>query len=219
MSSDVSSISAVEAVLRERLSRPLPGAEAQARFAPRPPRKNWQPDQVPAEARRAAALILLYPGLTGPAFPLTVRHHDLPQHAGQVSLPGGGLDSGELADAAALREAEEEIGIRPESVRVIGALSSLWVIVSNFVVYPFIGVTDERPAFRPAAREVAELIEVPLDQLRDRSRIEWGRRTRDDVLIDFPSLNLAGHQVWGATAMILGEFAALFDASFGPARA
>jgi 8-oxo-dGTP pyrophosphatase MutT (NUDIX family) len=201
----------LESFLRTRLAGPLPGPEAQRRFAPKPARKGWRPDDQPPSAREAAALILIYPGHQGALFPLTVRRHDLPFHPGQISLPGGGLDPGEDAAAAALRETHEEIGIAPGGVRIIGQLSPLWVIVSNFVVRPFVGITDARPEFRTEPREVAELIETPIDWVRDSSRVGWDQRVRDGVRIEFPYFDFAGHRVWGATAMVLSEFAALFD--------
>lgn len=172
---------------------------------------------MPAEARRAAALILLYPGEAGPTIPLTVRHSDLPHHPGQISLPGGRIDPGESAEQAALREADEEIGVTPAGVRVLGPLSTLWVIVSNFVVQPLVGVVDARPDFRLATGEVEALVELPLSDLRDLTRVAWASRTRGDLLVDYPYFDVAGHHVWGATAMILGEFAALFAPDFGPA--
>jgi 8-oxo-dGTP pyrophosphatase MutT (NUDIX family) len=135
----------------------------------------------------------------------------LPLHPGQISLPGGGLDPGENPAAAALREAHEEIGIDPRDVRILGALSPLWVIVSNFVVRPFVGITDMRPVFRPEPREVAEMIETPVDWVRDGSRVAWDHRVRDGVRVEFPYFDFGGHRVWGATAMVLSEFAALFD--------
>ena len=202
--------------LRERLAQPLPGAVAQRRFAPVPPRKGWMPDQLPPDARQAAALILLYPGPDGILLPLTVRRDDLPHHPGQVSLPGGGIAPGEPPLAAALRETHEEIGVAPDSVRVIGALSTLWVIVSGFVVQPFVGLVDERPAFDLAPREVAALVEAPLDQIRDVNRLGWQRVVRDGIVIDYPYFDLGGHRVWGATAMMLGEFACLFDPDYCP---
>jgi 8-oxo-dGTP pyrophosphatase MutT (NUDIX family) len=149
---------------------------------------------------------------------VTARHGDLPQHPGQISLPGGGVDAGESAAHAALRETHEEIGVPPEVVRILGPLSTLWVIVSNFVVQPFVGVTDGRPAFRLAEREVEALVELPLQDLHDLERIGWERRTRDGATTDYPFFNLGGRQVWGATAMILGEFGALFDSEFGPSQ-
>lgn len=109
-----------------------------------------------------------------------------------------------------------EIGVRTEAVRVLGALSSLWVIVSNHLVQPFIGATDTKPEFRLAAGEVEALVELPLASLHDITRIGRERRVRDGIDVDYPYFKLAGHQVWGATAMILGEFGALFEPDFGP---
>ncbi len=151
-------------------------------------------------------------------FPLTLRHSDLPHHAGQVSLPGGAIDPGEGPDAAALREADEELGISTTDVRVLGALSTLWVVVSNFVVHPFVGIADRAPDFRVDPREVDALLEVPLAHLRDASRLAWTRRERDGVVVDYPCFDVAGHHVWGATAMMLGEFACLFEPGHGPPR-
>jgi 8-oxo-dGTP pyrophosphatase MutT (NUDIX family) len=206
----------IESFLRVRLNEPLPGAEAQRRFAPRPAHKGWAPDLVPDTARRAAALILLYPGANGPSLPLTMRRHDLPHHPGQISFPGGAIDEGEAPVDAALREAHEEIGIDRDSVRIVGALSSFFVIVSNFVVYPFIGVTDSRPVFRPHDREVAEVLEAPVQELLDRAQCGWERRPRENIIVDLPYLKTGSHIVWGATAMMLGELGALFDERFGP---
>lgn len=213
---DLDDLDRIERRLTARLAEPLPGPRAQWRFAPQPALKGWAPELTPETARQAAALILLYPGAEGPAVPLTVRRHDLPQHAGQVSLPGGRLDPGEEAREAALREAHEEIGIDPAAVRIIGELSSLWVVVSNFVVRPFVGILDARPEFRPAPHEVAALLESPIHTLYDPARVGWTRQRRLGVVVDYPYLELGGHHVWGATAMILGEFAALFSPDFGP---
>jgi 8-oxo-dGTP pyrophosphatase MutT (NUDIX family) len=206
----------LEAFLRDRLARPLPGADAQLRFSPRPTRKGWRPDQQPAGARLASALLLLYPGDDDVQLPLTMRRHDLPQHAGQISLPGGRIDPGEAPLDAALREAHEEIGVPPESVRILGALSSLWVVVSNHLLFPFVGITEARPDFRPAPDEVAEILEVPLADLRDPARLGWSRHAREGIVVDYPHFNFQGHQTWGATAMVLGEFGSLFDPDFRP---
>ena len=210
------SLPELEQFLRLRLAQPLPGADAQWKFAPSPARKGWRPDDTPATARRAAALILLYPGEHGPSFPLTVRHDDLPHHPGQISLPGGALDPGEDPGAGALREAHEEIGIHSRDVRLIGPMSSLWVIVSNFLVYPFIGITDTRPEFRAHPGEVAELIEAPVSTFTvGAASIGLEDRIRDGMRVRYPYFNVEGHQVWGATGMMLSEFSEILTSKTG----
>jgi 8-oxo-dGTP pyrophosphatase MutT (NUDIX family) len=206
----------LEEELRARLALPLPGADVQRRFAPRPPRRRWDPAARPADARAAAALLLLYPGPAGLSVALTLRPTDLPHHGGQISLPGGGLHDGETAEQGALREAQEEIGINPEDIRVIGPLSSLWVIVSRFIVQPIVAVADTRPDFAPSPREVETLIEAPLSVLRDPAAMSWDRRVIQGADIWVPYFDVDGHHVWGATAMMIGELIALQDPAFGP---
>lgn len=199
----------LERTLRVKLAETLPGVEAQMRFAPVTPRSGWRPGHYPDDARVAAALVLIYPGERGPSIPLTVRASGLARHAGQISLPGGAADAGETLAETALREAQEEIGIRTSTVQILGELTPVWVLVSGFTLHPVVAVTHERPAFVPAAGEVAEIVEISLDDLRDASRIRRGTRVREGVAVEYPYFDLMGHQVWGATAMILGEFICL----------
>src|SRR5438067_553453 len=113
----------LERFLGERLALPLPGPEVQHRFAPKPLHEGWSADARPAKARQAAALLLIYPGPLGLTVPLTVRHGGLPHHPGQISLPGGRVGADETAERAAVRETFEEIGVRPNHVRILGPLS------------------------------------------------------------------------------------------------
>jgi 8-oxo-dGTP pyrophosphatase MutT (NUDIX family) len=206
----------IEELLRDRLTGTLPGIEAQMRFAPVPAGAGWRAGHFPVDARRAAALVLLYPTTTGPAVALTVRSSGLARHPGQISLPGGAADPGETVTDTALREASEEIGVVPADVRVLGELTPVHVLVSGFTLHPLVGVTDRRPDFRPAPDEVEEILEVSLHDLRDASRIRQGIRLREGVAVEYPYFDLLGHQVWGATAMVLGEFICLLDGSAGP---
>lgn len=199
----------IESILRKSLAKTLPGIEAQMRFAPELLRNAWRTGQLPTESRQAAALLLLYPHETGPAVALTVRASSLARHPGQISLPGGATDPGETLAEAALREASEEIGVDPTSVRILGELTPVQVIVSGFTLHPVVGLTDRRPEFMPAPGEVEEVLEVSLEHLRDASRIRQGTRVREGVAVEYPYFDLLGHQVWGATAMVLGEFICL----------
>lgn len=200
---------AIERTLKVKLSETLPGVEAHMRFAPAPIRSGWRAGHYPEDARTAAALLLVYPGDGGPFVPLTVRASGLARHAGQVSLPGGASDPGETLAETALREATEEIGIDPATVRILGELTPVHVLVSGFTLHPVVGVTDVRPTFTPAPGEVQEIVEVSLAKLRDASHIRRGTRVREGVAIEYPYFDLVGHQVWGATAMVLGEFICL----------
>lgn len=205
------SVETLEALLRERLAGTLPGIEVQLRFASGLPRKGWVPGVYPSDARAAAALLLIYPSDGGLTVPLTVRATHLRRHAGQVSLPGGAADPEETLESAALREANEEIGVDPSSVRVLGSLTPVHVLVSGFTLHPIVGITDARPALQAAAHEVDQIVEVSLDDLQDASRIRTGTRIREGIAVEYPYFDLHGHQVWGATAMILGEFVCLLQ--------
>jgi len=152
---------------------------------------------------------LIYDGPEGPALALTVRASGLTRHAGQISLPGGAADAGETLAQTALREAHEEIGVEPSTVIVLGELTPVHVLVSGFTLHPVVGVTHQRPVFEAAAGEVEAILEVSLDDLRDASRIRRGTRIREGVAVEYPYFDLLGHQVWGATAMVLGEFVCL----------
>jgi 8-oxo-dGTP pyrophosphatase MutT (NUDIX family) len=201
----------LERTLRVRLAETLPGVEAQMRFAPAPPRAGWTLGEFPETARQAAALLLIYPGDRGPTLPLTVRASGLARHAGQISLPGGAVDPGETLAQAATREASEEIAVDPAEVVVLGELTPVYVLVSGFTLHPVVGVTHRRPQFVASPGEVAEILEVSLEDLRDASSIRRGIRLREGVAVEYPYFDLLGHQVWGATAMILGEFICLFQ--------
>lgn len=197
----------IVARVREALSRELPGVDAQLRMAPRP-RREW-PDGM--RMRHAASLLLLTPHQESAAVVLTVRAAGLERHSGQVSMPGGVIEPDETPSDAAVREAHEEIGLEPSFVRVIGALTPIDIPVSGFRMHPIVAVAEQLPPLTPDPREVARVLEVPLDALRDHSRIVWRTVRQNDREFEFPSLPFEGVEIWGATAMALAEFLALLD--------
>ena len=202
----------IEALLIERLRQPLPGPAAHLKLVPKPPRGGWQPGVVPDTVRPAAALALIYQDGEGRLrLPLTLRSSTLPHHAGQISLPGGAIDPGETIEEAALREAQEEIGVDPARVRVLGRLSPVHVLVSNFGLNPVLAVSDARPDFSAHAPEVERIIEIDVEKVCDASCLEMGVRLRDGKTVDYPYFNLDEVQVWGATAMVLAEIGELIN--------
>lgn len=198
--------------LRSRLAQPLPGLTAQLRLAPNP-RTGWDPLKFPDGARAAAALVLVYPHDDELHLALTVRGSGLRNHTGQVSLPGGRVDDRESFEDAALREAQEEIGVDPRVVELLGRLTPLHIPVSGYVLNPVVGFTSIRPAFQRAEWEVARIIEAPVSLLADPRAIKRETRTRvtngQSIDVDVPFYDIGGEKVWGATAMVLSEFSAL----------
>jgi 8-oxo-dGTP pyrophosphatase MutT (NUDIX family) len=144
--------------------------------------------------------------------PLTVRGSRLRHHTGQVSLPGGRIEPGESAEAAALREAQEEVAIDPGDVEVLGRLTPLPIGVSRHLLHPIVAVAPRRPDFRVTEAEVEQLIEVPLALLQDPTAVGHEQRPYSlppHTLMDVPYFNVSGVRVWGATAMVLAEFLTL----------
>ena len=134
-------------------------------------------------------------------------------HSGQVSFPGGKKEEADKdLTATALREANEELGIPSSHVDILGNLTELFIIASNFVVQPVIGYLDFRPEFKLDPREVVEVIETPVSELlRPEIRKERPFEVGRGIEIIAPYFNINGHHVWGATAMMLNEFLTVYS--------
>lgn len=198
--------------LREVLAGPLPGRAAHARYEPELAfgRHAGPPSE---SARPAAVAMLLYPRGDRWHIPLTVRPSHMVHHGGQISLPGGLVEPGESTADAALRELEEELGVPVADVTLLGELSPLYLFVTDFLIVPHVATIASAPQFRPSADEVAEVIELPIQTLLDDLRPRRVRRSFRALEFSAPALCMAGHEVWGATAMMLGELAAVFAAA------
>ena len=194
--------------LQIALSKPLPGADAHAIMAPNP-RREWPKGFNRDEIRDAAGLLLLFPIATEAHIVLTVRADTLGRHGGQVSLPGGVAEPGETFEHAALREAHEEIALQAADVTVLGPLTPIDIPVGGFRLHPIVAATEKRPALVPSDGEVAQILEVPLADLFEPGRRTRISRVRNGREIVVPMFQIAGTEVWGATAMVLSEFLVL----------
>jgi 8-oxo-dGTP pyrophosphatase MutT (NUDIX family) len=158
--------------------------------------------------REAAVLVLLYPS-EGELLPLTVRSARLTTHRGEVSLPGGGTDPEDGGPiGTALREAWEELGIRPANVEVLGTLSAFYIPPSNNRLTPVVGLSSGELDLRPDPDEVEAAFSVPLRILLDPATVQeevWERR---GLRMRVPFFALEGYKVWGATALLLSELVA-----------
>lgn len=197
-----------------RATRPIPLDE---RLLPRTTdgtvaRRRYDRSAFPP-ARPASTLLAIYPDADGNlVVPLTVRHARLRAHAGEVSLPGGALDPADASrQAAALREAWEEIGLEPSRVTILGALDDVWIPVSNFELRPFVGAVSPRPALVPHDAEVASIVELPLSALFDPDVVGEEEFESRGFRLRAGAYRYGGVRVWGATALTLGMFAHVLE--------
>jgi len=197
-----------------RLREPLPGWRAHALFQSELGYGRYF-GPAPAKARPAAVLVLLYFDREW-KLPLTLRPHDIAVHANQVSLPGGTIDSAETSEHAALRELDEELGVPANEVTVLGEMSPLFLFRTNFAIQPWLAIAENKPAWRINPLEVATLLEVPLSALLDPASRIVCHREQFGVRFQAPAFTFDGHEIWGATSMILGELVQLLSDVGGP---
>ncbi|MBX2894004.1 MAG: CoA pyrophosphatase [Cyclobacteriaceae bacterium] len=193
--------------LRNRLTLPLPGELAHNLMRAEPVGAIKPKFEHKLPPRPGSVMILLYADGNDVLFPLTKRPDYLGTHGGQISLPGGKAEPGETEIETALRETEEEIGIKPESVEVLGTLSDFFVVPSNFMVKPVVGLLHAIPHFTPDPKEVVKVLKGSVNELMESKAI----RTKEIMAAKLfpmraPHFEIEQEIVWGATAMILNEF-------------
>jgi 8-oxo-dGTP pyrophosphatase MutT (NUDIX family) len=190
--------------LTNNLQNPLPGESAhQTMQALSNSRLLSKPNQ---RTRKSAILILFYPYKNEILFPLILRPAYDGVHSGQVAFPGGRYElSDENLVRTALREAQEEIGLRLTDVKVLGTLTEIFIPPSNFFVLPVVGCIPYRPDFFPDAREVEDIFEINLNEISDIQIVGSSDIMIRGEKVHAPHYEVQGYKIWGATAMMISE--------------
>lgn len=190
-------------LIRHELRKPLPGKASHRKMTP-VTRSHLNTD---ISFQKGGVLILVYPYNNEPSVVFMKRVTDNTPHSGQISFPGGRFEPGDKSlQVTALRETEEELGIPASGIEIIGHLTPLEIQVSNMEVRPFVGVSYNKPHFKPNPEEVDYLIEVNLKDLLNPGIIQKKIGLIRGTEIEIPYYNIRNNHVWGATAMIISEF-------------
>jgi 8-oxo-dGTP pyrophosphatase MutT (NUDIX family) len=195
-------------LLRRRLQQVVPLSERLAAHLHRGD-DGHEILRPPGLPRPAAVLVGLVDRADGPFLLLTTRAAHLRHHAGQVSFPGGRVEADDPDPAAtALREAQEEVGLPPENVRILGELGP-YDTVTGFRIQPVVGWITPPAAWIPDPLEVADVFEMPLGFAVNLANHRRERRMRDGRMREYWTMPWNGHHVWGATAGIIVNFVRL----------
>lgn len=192
--------------LKEALDGDLPGDRSHIKMASQLRKQELVFNTDRSKAIHSGVLILLFPKENRLHTAFILRQEYKGVHSGQVSFPGGRYEKEDRSLLhTALREAQEEVNIDPEKVRVLGSLTELYIPPSNFIVLPVVAVADTLPDFIPEKTEVAQIIVSDLSFLFDSKRLKETNIRVRGYDIKAPYFDVKGHVVWGATAMILSE--------------
>jgi 8-oxo-dGTP pyrophosphatase MutT (NUDIX family) len=156
-------------------------------------------------AKQAAVLVPLFLAPDGALHAVfTERRADLRRHAGEISFPGGRRDDDDAdLPSTALRESHEEIGLPPDAVELLGALQPTPTFVTSYAIYPFVGLIEPGFAWVLQEREVAQVLELPLDAVR--AGYSRRRLVRRGMPFRTDTYEAGGHLIWGATARIVAD--------------
>ncbi|CAH0335963.1 putative Nudix hydrolase NudL [Flavobacterium sp. CECT 9288] len=195
-------------IVPEIINSRLPAFDAHIKMAPLERIESLKKTDASNEIHRlASVLMLLYPKNGKVHLVLIVRNSYDGVHSAQVAFPGGKHEKDDLDFSyTALRETYEEIGIDPSKIKIIKPFTELYIPPSNFLVYPFLGISKEPLDFILDPLEVAQIIEIPLMLLLNNEILVNKKQiTSYSNEIFVPGFNINEHIVWGATAMILSE--------------
>jgi len=189
--------------IKKALSQTLPGSTSHRKMLPINRELVANSDEQ-IRLKHSSVLLLLYPENNELHVCLIKRPVHMKHHAGQIALPGGRIEKDETALVTALRETQEEIGILPVEIEILGTLSELYVQVSRFQIHPFVGWINQKPEFIIDKNEVEKTISFPLKNMEN--AIEEVELKTILGTLKVPCFQFEGEIIWGATAMILSEF-------------
>jgi 8-oxo-dGTP pyrophosphatase MutT (NUDIX family) len=199
--------------LKIRLQQPLPGEAAQFRMAPVNRQRISQEHTGKYKPVKSAVLILLFPAEASIHTLLIQRTEYDGVHSAQIAFPGGKFDDTDTdLQQTALRETQEEIGVDPKQVEIIGKLTDIYITPSNYLVSPFVGVLSTLPALTIDTHEVQQVITTDLFHLNNSAiRSEKKIMHSNGSKIKTPYYEVRGLTVWGATAMMISELNAVAE--------
>jgi len=193
--------------LKEILKQPLPGWSGQSKLSSVGYDSNRE---AKPSSKKAAVLLVIYQDVFDNYKLVYIKrpsNNPNDKHGGQISFPGGQVENLDPnLEHTALRETYEEIGIPNHQLEIVGALSKLYVFVSDFLVFPYVAVLKGQPAFIPQETEVDKIISHPIQHLLDFTPLTKDLHIRSYKLKNVPFYDLNGETLWGATAMITSEF-------------
>ena len=201
--------------IKAGLEGELPGARAWAKMTVRAVDNekgnlqilnDWLSKEKQGALRDAAILIALFEKDGEYCFPMIKRPENVKNHPGQIALPGGSKEEEESLEETALREAQEEIGVNPDKIKIIGKLTPIPVPVSGYLVQTYVGVMDEEPEWKLSEDEVADFFVLKVSELlnSDKDYHEtWDLRGFEAKV---PIFKVGDLKIWGATASVLSEF-------------
>ncbi len=192
-------------LLAEKLVLPLPGSNSQNKMAAKS--KLLLSEKPNKSTKKSAVLILIYPDENSIKIPFILRPAYDGMHGGQVAFPGGRMEkTDENLFRTALREAQEEVGIRIADVNLLGSLTELYIPISNYLVLPVIGWMDKKPDFYPDPIEVDSIFEINYSTIINPNIIKEEILIVRGTEIQAPIFDVGEHKIWGATAMMIAEF-------------
>ena len=199
----------------------LPAFDAHVKMGPLERLQHYQNiDHTDKNPKMAAVMMLFYPKNDSPHLILIVRNAYKGIHSAQIAFPGGKYEQEDKDFSfTALRETHEEIGIESNKIDIIKAFTKLYITPSNFMVYPFLGISKEELTFNPDPDEVSAIIEFPLSALLDDAIVVDTHVTTSYLgNINVKAFNIDNNIVWGATAMMLSELKDVINEVLNPSN-